>query len=408
MCSHLQDHNMPPPSVLTAAAAAAYELLPTDVPQQQQQQQQHSIQRIFESLTHQRPEIGTKVALICDRLHLTFADFEWRADRLADQLTRRLRRSANIVNGSGSGSKDADRDLIVAVCFHPSVELLVALLAVFKSGGAYLPVDPQFPAHRVAHILNDAKPQLLLTAPAVLQQSGFDVLVGDIPVINYSADQDQYRDQDQDDGQRQENGSPAVFERQQELAVVLYTSGSTGTPKGVRLTHRNIIHRLCWQWKTFPYRASEVGCFKTALTFVDSIAEIWAPLLRCVPLVVISKAVTRNPELLVATLETYGISRLVLVPSLLSSLLTYLLLADNGRMKKRPGRLNQLRLWVCSGEVLSDQLLLQFFDYFGDGFTICNFYGSTEVTGDVTFVTFNSRDQVTGSLVDGRVPLGIS
>ena len=88
------------------------------------------------------------------------------------------------------------------------------------------------------------------------------------------------------------------------LAVVLYTSGSTGTPKGVRLEHQTIYHRLRWQWKTFPFDQDEVGCCKTALTFVDSIAEIWAPLLAGIPVHVVPKAVTQNTEQFINQLES--------------------------------------------------------------------------------------------------------
>jgi acyl-coenzyme A synthetase/AMP-(fatty) acid ligase len=188
------------------------------------------------------------------------------------------------------------------------------------------------------------------------------------------------------------------------LAVVLYTSGSTGTPKGVRLTHRNIYHRLNWQWRTFPFIAGEVCCFKTALTFVDSIAEIWAPLLRAVPIVIIPKIITQNPEVFIATLESHCVTRLVLVPSLMSAILAHF--NGNNKTSASSRSLQQLRLWVCSGEVLSPQLLRQFFHYL-DG-RVCNFYGSTEVTGDVTCVTFGNSEDVENLLVDNRVPLGTS
>ena len=345
------------------------------------------VHQVLRNLVIQRPDVSQKVALFRDEIRLTFADLEERSDRLACQLSARIQHE----------SKPNDKEWVVAVCFHPSEQLIVALLAIFKIGAAYLPIDPLFPAHRVAHILNDAKPMMLLTShSSLLQEAGFDVLIGDnLPVICYNQDQ----------------ASQHLVEylpvRNQNLAVVLYTSGSTGTPKGVRLTHGNIYHRLSWQWKTFPYRSSEVACFKTALTFVDSIAEIWAPLLMAVPVVIIQKHVTRNPELLVATLETCGVTRMVLVPSLLSSILMYIgTYNGNGCAKKRTDLLNQLRLWVCSGEVLTAKLLLQFYDHFGDGYQVCNFYGSTEVTGDVTYISFNCREQVVSSLVDNRVPLG--
>lgn len=313
---------------------------------------------------------------------ITFRQLDERATALAQRLW-----ISSSQNRSASNPKD---ELIIAVCLPPSTELIVSLLAIFKLGGAYLPLDPSFPSNRIVHILEDAEPALLLTSKSILGDVHFDQLVQGLPVVCYD---------------RNEQDQPlldvtVVPKTTQDLAVVLYTSGSTGIPKGVRLTHRNIYHRLSWQWRVFPYKSGEVCCFKTALTFVDSIAEIWAPLLKAVPVVIVPKIVTQNPETFIATLESNRVTRLVLVPSLLSAMLTYI--AANKSMVERP--LEQLHLWVCSGEVLPPALLRQFFQLLNA--QICNFYGSTEVTGDVTSVTFSNMKEVEDLQLDNRVPLG--
>jgi non-ribosomal peptide synthetase component F len=116
-------------------------------------------------------------------------------------------------------------------------------------------------------------------------------------------------------------------------------------------------------------------------------------------LVIVPKEVTKNPSKLVDLLDEFKIERLVLVPTLLRSLLMFLSLHDG------PERLlYNLKIWVCSGEPLSLQLSKEFFDYFEEGtHVLCNFYGSTEVMGDVTYFVCESKKQL-DSL--DRVPIG--
>lgn len=196
---------------------------------------------------------------------------------------------------------------------------------------------------------------------------------------------------------------------------MLYTSGSTGIPKGwndsnnnqrvnscfigVRIPHKVILNRLQWQFKAFPYGNSEKVCvFKTALTFVDSVSEIWGPLVNGLSVLVVPKRVTLDPEKLIQTLDGYGIQRLVLVPSLLRSILMCL------ELKKNTSLLKCLRLWVCSGETLTTSLAADFFKYFPqEDYRLCNFYGSTEIMGDVTFYVISNTQQLNNRLT---APIG--
>lgn len=117
----------------------------------------------------------------------------------------------------------------------------------------------------------------------------------------------------------------------------------------------------------------------------------------------VPKIITKDPERLVEVLEKYKIRRLVLVPTLLRSLLMYLKLeAGNNADNKL---LHNLHIWVCSGEPLPVALAMHFYDYFEEGtHTLYNFYGSTEVMGDVTFFTCESKKQLQDF---DRVPIGV-
>ena len=348
---------------------------------------QFLLHRIFEKLANDA-KVGERIALHFDGIDVTFGQLNRHANRLAACLGQVLRSQTEVLNSDG--------DKIVAVCLNPSIDLIASLLAIFKIGAAYLPLDPSYPANRVAHILNDARPALLLTTASLLDAGTALAQVSDANVAIFDLDEAEL-----DHPIDQDVVVPESSART--LASVLYTSGSTGTPKGVRLEHGNIYHRLHWQWRRFPYARDEMGCFKTALTFVDSIAEIWAPLLVGIPIVIIPKHVTQNTEHFVDLLDRFGVTRLVLVPSLLRAILTYV----KFQMQSNSRRLLQsLHLWICSGEILTSELLIRFYDCFEDGTTICNFYGSTEVMGDVTYAVFHSRVNVLESLVDNKVPIG--
>jgi acyl-coenzyme A synthetase/AMP-(fatty) acid ligase/acyl carrier protein len=156
---------------------------------------------------------------------------------------------------------------------------------------------------------------------------------------------------------------------------VIYTSGSTGTPKGVEGTHRASMNRFSWMWRNYAFKAGEVCCQKTNLGFVDSIWEIFGPLLAGVPNVIIPHETARDPEEMLQLLARERVTRIVLVPSLLRTLL------DRAPQLQR--RVPDLRLWTCSGEVLPVDLAKRFREGFPDA-TLLNIYGSSEVAADVT------------------------
>lgn len=115
-------------------------------------------------------------------------------------------------------------------------------------------------------------------------------------------------------------------------------------------------------------------------------------------ILVIPKEITKDPERLVAALEKFKIERLVLVPTLLRAILMYL------ELQNQPNLLFNLKIWVCSGEILSTVLAESFFDYFEEGTHIlCNFYGSTEIMGDVTYFICESKAQMKSF---DKVPIG--
>lgn len=186
------------------------------------------------------------------------------------------------------------------------------------------------------------------------------------------------------------------------LMAILYTSGSTGVPKGVQITHRMAMNRISWQWDRFPFQSGDVGCLKTSLLFVDSISQIFATILQQVPLVVFGKKLMADIESFMHSLQEHNITHIVLVPSLLRAMLDVI----SVRLKLNGLQLPNLKHWVTSGEPLSFALAQQFFSVFPSGKALYNFYGSTEVMGDVTYEEFLSADDVIKKSLDGVMSIG--
>ena len=141
----------------------------------------------------------------------------------------------------------------------------------------------------------------------------------------------------------------------------------------------------------------QVCVFKTTLTFVDSVTEIWSPLLCGKKLVIFPTKVTQNVEKFVEYLDKYQIGRIFVVTSLVKNILAYLNLSKG--IKKR---LKSVKIWECSAETVTKEVLLSFFDYFQSGHTISNFYGSTEMM-DVTYESFTCAEDVHNVVLDEKV-----
>jgi amino acid adenylation domain-containing protein len=321
-----------------------------------------TIHELFDAQCERTPEAA---ALREGRSCLIFRELQARSNRFAHHL-RRL--------GAGRGTR-------VALCVERSLNMVVALLGILKTGAAYIPLDPSHPADRLQFMLEDAEATLLVTQSGALKKLRFS----EAKTVNLDTDwQGIARTSADNLSTRVEPGDPAY---------VLYTSGSTGRPKGVKGTHRGAINRFQWMWERYPFQTGEVCCQKTNLGFLDSMWEIFGPLLAGIPSVIVPAEVVRDPEEVLRSLAGAGVTRIVLVPSLLRALLDH---APN--LKERVPR---LKLWSCSGEALSGELARRFRQGFPQA-TLLNIYGSSEVAADVTWHDVLEEEEDIGA----TVPIG--
>ncbi|HEY6968326.1 MAG TPA: amino acid adenylation domain-containing protein, partial [Candidatus Angelobacter sp.] len=302
------------------------------------------LQELFEEQVERTPGA---VALVCEGYQLTYEQLNARANQLARYL-RKL---------------GVRREVCAGLLMERSLEMVVACLGVLKAGGAYVALDPESPVERLAYMLEDSKPVVLLTQEQISRRLSANPVR---PVLI---------DRDWPEIAKQSEANVVAQTTADNLAYVIYTSGSTGKPKGVLGLHNGIVNRLSWMGRNYPFHSDETCCQKTAFSFVDSIAEIFEPLLHGICTVILPNAIVKDPLRLVAELAKNGISRIVLVPSLLRAML------DSHRALQ--DHLPRLKLWVLSGEALPLDLAARFQEAM-PGATLLNLYGSTEVSADAT------------------------
>jgi amino acid adenylation domain-containing protein/non-ribosomal peptide synthase protein (TIGR01720 family) len=283
------------------------------------------------------------------------------------ELNVRVNQLAHYLIGLGAGP-----ERVVALALPRSADLIIALLAVIKTGAAYLPLDLDNPAERIGFMLGDTDPVLLITRcdsqahlPVVAAGVGAPVVVLDdcatVDILGAGSISD-----------------PGDSDRIQPLsplnpAYVIYTSGSTGVPKGVVVSHAAIVNRLLWMQDELGYGGGDRVLQKTPSGFDVSVWEFFGPLIAGSALVLARPDGHKDPAYLAELIHAQRVSTAHFVPSMLGVFLRVPAAAGCG-----------LRRVICSGEALSGDLRERFFATL-TGVSLFNLYGPTEAAVDVTF-----------------------
>ncbi|MGC4792027.1 amino acid adenylation domain-containing protein [Micromonospora sp. DT178] len=308
------------------------------------------LHRLIEAQADATPDA---VAVADDQHELTYAQLDARANQLAHRL---------IALGAGP-------ERIVAVSARRRVALAVALVAVLKTGAAYLPLDPTHPVDRLRWTLADAgDPVTLVDAPDQHDWHPGPLVHLDDPTL---ADEPA--------------GRPGATVDDRSPAYLIYTSGSTGRPKGVLVDHRAIVNRLRWMQDTYRLDHTDRILQKTPHTFDVSVWEFFWPLTTGATLVMARPDGHRDPTYLAETINRRRVTTVHFVPSMLRAFTAHLVTTRTA--------LPHLRRIVCSGEALPDDLATGVHAHLD--VELHNLYGPTEAAVDVTATRVHPGQSVT-------------
>lgn len=332
------------------------------------------VHELFEAQARRTPDA---TAVVCGQAALTYEEVNGRADRLAHRLL-------------DLGVQPDDR---VAICVERSLDMVVGLLGILKSGAAYVPLDPNYPEERLIYMLRDSAPKALLSHASVnsgllarLEQvnEGFELLQVD-------GDAKPWCDRESEAytpnvRKQSDKGSCTKVGglKSSHLAYVIYTSGSTGQPKGVMVEHRALVNFLGAMTEEPGIAEGDVLLGITSLSFDIAGLEIYLPLIHGATLVVAERDDTLDPKRLALLMRRHGVSMMQATPAIWRMLLSQDWPAEGQSLKV-----------LCGGEALTTDLARSLIGRTG---FMWNLYGPTETT------IWSSVQPLTADSLDGHQP----
>ena len=310
------------------------------------------IHELFEEQVERTPEV---VAVVFQDQALTYGELNARANGMARAL---------VEHGVGP-------EVLVALMAERGIDFLISILAIFKAGGAYIPLDPQHPAQRIGYALGLGRAAIVITA------SQFGALTADA-IANLAADKQPALVflEELLKGARQSENLGRRFPPGQ-LAYVIFTSGSTGIPKGAMVEQRGMLNHLFAKISELPLDENDVVAQTASQCFDISVWQFLAALLVGGEVRIFDEEITHDPSHLLDQIELRAVTILEIVPSMMRMMLTE---AVERGMKPK---LLTLRWLIPTGEALAPELCREWHGLYPE-IPLLNAYGPTECSDDVT------------------------
>ncbi|SDW66822.1 amino acid adenylation domain-containing protein/thioester reductase domain-containing protein [Marininema mesophilum] len=322
---------------------------------------QSSIQERFYQQVHNRPHA---IAISTEDGSYTYEEVNQYSNQIAHYLIEK-------------GMQHSD---VATIFLDRSVESILCMLGVLKSGGTYVPIDVKYPSERVSYILNDSKAKLILTNKSLKKESlshdGNVVVIEDM--LASSATQDILNKNTAED-----------------TAYMIYTSGSTGNPKGTLLRHAGVLNLVEWRSRAFHITEQDVVSQFASHSFDSSVAEIFSALLTGATLHLLNEEQRYSPQAFFDAVATYNIT-ISDVATAFFKQLAY------GLSSKHLVSLDSLRVLIIGGEAASAEAIRQWQSNVDSTVKIVNEYGPTETTVSSLFYTIPTE---LGSSVT-HIPIG--
>ncbi|MCL1918567.1 MAG: amino acid adenylation domain-containing protein [Peptococcaceae bacterium] len=307
-----------------------------------------TIVQLFEEQVIKTPN---NTAVVFGSQTLSYKGLNTQANRLASQLRQEYKIQPND---------------FVAILTERSLEMIIGIYAILKSGAAYVPIDPTYPQERIEYILNDSKPKVTLCSARVPEI--------DIPIL-YLPDILQPNDNEMEDSNLAQVNQP------HDLMYIIYTSGTTGKPKGVMVEHVNVVRLLKNDSFQFEFNEKDVWTLFHSYCFDFSVWEIFGSTLNGAKLIVLSEDTTKDAFALGKLLNRENVTILSQVPSSFNTLMA---VAGGSAIKS-------LRYVIFGGEALNPSRLKEWHER-NRHCRLVNMYGITETTVHVTYKEIGDRE----------------